>query len=328
MKNRDVTKIPVLPVIQKLDVRLRELRMTRAERFLIGVSGGRDSVALLHALLELGFSKLVVCHLDHGLRARASGADARWTERLAKKLKFVFVSEKADVARLAAEKLSLETAARQARYEFFARIARAKRCRTLFLAHHADDQAETFLFNLFRGAGSAGLGAMRADSTRTFGKTELRILRPLLGVSRAEVDEYCVAHGLRFREDATNAALENSRSIMRHRILPMIAEEFGRDVKPALCRTAELLAAQNEWLETSLHLENSEELSVLALRALPDALQRFAIHRWLKTRAVGGLSFDLVEEVRSLLPTDAQRAKINLPGARHVRRRAGKLFVV
>jgi len=297
-------------------------------RYLIGVSGGRDSVALLDFLAQSGFSKLVVCHLDHGLRGRASRADARFVEQLAKKMRLVFVSEKADVARIAAErKLSVETAARQARYDFFARAARAKKCRTLFLAHHADDQAETFLFNLFRGAGSAGLGAMRADTTRMIGKTELRILRPLLGVWRAEIDEYIRERGLKFREDATNQSLENSRSVMRHRILPLIAEHFGRDVKPALWRAAEIFAAQNEWLEKSLHVGEADRLSVPELRALPEALQRFAIHQWLKQQAVREISFDLVESVRALLAEGAAKSKVNLPGARHARRRAKMLFV-
>src|SRR5205823_1685475 len=99
----------------------------------------------------------------------------------------------------------------------------------------ADDQVETFLFNLFRGAGSEGLGAMRLESVRQIGegggeKAELRILRPLLGVWRSEIDEYVRAHRLRFREDETNASLENTRSVMRHRILPMIAESLGREV--------------------------------------------------------------------------------------------------
>lgn len=329
MKNLDARKPGVPPVIRKLDAALRELKATRRQRFLIGVSGGRDSVALLHALVDdLGFSKLVVCHLDHGLRGRASGADARFAERLAEKLRLDFVGEKADVPRLAAErKLSVETAGRQARHEFFARTAREKKCRALFLAHHANDQAETFLFNLFRGAGSAGLGAMRPDSTRLIAKTPLRILRPLLGVWREEIDEYLAARGLKFREDATNYTLENSRSVMRHRILPMIAEAFGRGVEPALWRAAELFSAQHEWLEKSLRGEKSGALSVPALRALPEALQRFAVHRWLKARAVPDVSFALVENVRALLPPGAPRAKVNLPGARHVRRREKILFV-
>src|SRR5438067_7632882 len=214
---------------------------------LIGVSGGRDSVALLHLLVRLSFRKLIVCHLDHCLRGRASGADARFVERLAKKLGVDFVFEKNDVARLAKEnRLSIETAARRARYEFFANAARENKCYTLFLAHHADDQVETFLFNLFRGAGSEGLGAMRFETTRLIGKTKLRILRPLLGIWRSEIDDYMRGNRLRFREDETNQSLENSRSLMRHRILPMIAEHFGRDVKPALWRAAEILAAQND----------------------------------------------------------------------------------
>jgi len=316
--------------------------LQKTERALIGVSGGRDSVALLHLLVTSGFKKLVVCHVDHGLRGRASAADARFVQRLAKRLRVDFVSEKIDVAQLAKEnRQSLETAARNARHAFFARVASAKKCRTLFLAHHADDQAETFLFNLFRGAGAAGLGAMRHDTTRVFfhdeKETVLRIVRPLLGVWRSEIDEYVRAHKLAFREDETNRSLENARSVMRHRILPFIEKNFGRDVKPALWRAAEIFAAQNEWLQKSLGslgVENAEnltasaELSVAKLRELPDALQRFVLHQWLtQTHAVRDVSFDLIESIRELLAPDSRKAKINLPGARHVRRRAKKLFV-
>jgi tRNA(Ile)-lysidine synthase len=298
-----------------------------AHRYLIGVSGGRDSVALLHLLVSLGFKKLIVCHLDHCLRGRASSGDARFVQRLADKLGAPAIIGKTDVARLADEnRLSTETAARNARYEFFAKIAREKKCRTVFLAHHADDQVETFLFNLFRGAGSGGLGAMRFKTARVIGKTELRIVRPLLGIWRGEIDEYIRANRLRFREDATNQSLENTRSVMRHRILPMIARNFGRDVRLALWRAAEIFAAQNDCLKASLHFD-SAELSVADLRALPDALQRFAIHQWLRQHAVREVGFALVETIRELLPPESRKAKANLPGARHVRRREKKLFI-
>ena len=156
-------------------------RLSRTARYLIGVSGGRDSVALLHALVEAGFRRLIVCHLNHGLRGRSAAADARFVAALAAKLGLECVAEKVDVAQWADEhSLSLETAAREVRYDFFARVARRHRCRILFLAHHADDQAETLLFNLCRGAGRSGLGGMSRDGQRTVSGVRLRLFREMV----------------------------------------------------------------------------------------------------------------------------------------------------
>src|SRR5947207_1733236 len=127
-------------------------------RYLIGVSGGRDSVALLHWLINLGYNKLIVCHLNHQLRGQSSDADARFVEKLAAKYQADFELASADVRALAKKKkMSIETAARDARYAFFAKAVQRHRCHTIFLAHHADDLVETFLFNLIRGAGLTGL---------------------------------------------------------------------------------------------------------------------------------------------------------------------------
>src|SRR5206468_6656269 len=136
-------------------------------RYLVGVSGGRDSVALLHSLVERGYEELIVCHLNHQLRGRSSDADARFVKKLATKYDVDFELGGANVRALAKEKkMSIETAARQARYSFFAKAAKPNRCRTIFLAHHADDLVETFLLNLIRGAGLTGLAAMREISNR------------------------------------------------------------------------------------------------------------------------------------------------------------------
>src|SRR6266508_3924949 len=109
-------------------------------RYLIGVSGGRDSVALLHWLVNLGYKKLIVCHLNHQLRGRSSLPDARFVEKIALKYRAEFELESANVRALATkQKMSIETAARDARYKFFAETARHRRCKTIFLAHHADE---------------------------------------------------------------------------------------------------------------------------------------------------------------------------------------------
>src|SRR6266404_3314420 len=119
--------------------------------YLVGVSGGRDSIALLHWLIEVGYENLIVCHLDHRLRGRSSQADARFVEKLAAKYHVDCELGSANVPTEAKKKkMSIETAAREARYSFFAKVAKRRRCDTIFLAHHADDLVETFLINLFR----------------------------------------------------------------------------------------------------------------------------------------------------------------------------------
>ena len=303
--------------------------LSRTARYLVGVSGGRDSVALLHALLEAGFKRLVVCHLHHGLRGRAAAADARFVAALAKRLGLECESERVDVARLAKEAgQSIETTARNTRYAFFARVARKRRCRALFLAHHADDQVETLLLNLFRGTGRAGLGGMSPDSVRTVDGVRLRLLRPMLGVWREEIDAYIAAHALQFREDESNRALDFTRNRVRHALLPVLERVFGRDVRGAVWRTAVILRAEEEWLAALAHEELGEEMGVAPLRKMPLAQQRRRIQAWLKKSGVPEVGFEQVETVRSLLaPGQSAPAKVNLPGNWHARRRAGKLFL-
>ena len=298
----------------------------RNRRILAGVSGGIDSTVLLHTLVQQGFRKITVLHLDHGLRGPAGAADARFVQRLARRLKLPVLTKRVDVAALARErKLSIETAARQARYSFFAQAARQTRCRTLVLAHHADDQVETFLFNLLRGGGS-GLGGMRPRTVREIDGIPLEILRPWLGVWRAESEAYAARENLRYREDASNTSPEHTRNRLRNQVLPMLAETFGREVRQSLWRAAEILGAQQEWLNQSLTLVGAE-LPVAALRALPEALQRHTIHEWLRRHRIPQISFTLVESIRALLPPGATKAKVNLPQGSFARRRAGRLFI-
>ena len=303
-----------------------------AARYMVGVSGGRDSVALLDGLLAAGFSRLVVCHLDHGLRGRASAADARFVARLAGARDLPLETGRADVRTLAkAAGCSLETAAREARYRFFADAAGRRRCRTVLLAHHADDQVETFLFNLLRGAGPAGLAGMARDGERRVGRHTLRIVRPLLGVWRAEIDAYLAERGLQWCEDATNAdPAHATRNALRHEALPLLARVLGRDVRRALWRTADILGAEEAWLAETLAADGPPgvELAVTAVAAQPLARQRRVLRAWLAARGIGGVGYEEIERVRALLDVAAGGpAKVNLPGGRHARRQSGKLFV-
>jgi len=297
-------------------------------RYLIGVSGGRDSVALLHWLTNLGYKKLTVCHLNHQLRGRSSEADARFVEKLAAKYQVDFELAAVNVRTLAKKKrISIETAAREARYAFFAKAAKRHHCHTIFLAHHADDLVETFLLNLIRGAGLTGLAGMRDVSERYVDDVDLTIVRPLLSVWRRDIDKYVQEHHLRFREDATNKNLAPTRNRIRNRIIPYLEKILGRNIRQNIWRTAIIAADEEKWIESELRDSTHGDLSVVKLRALPIALQRRALLKWLRTQNVSDVGFDAIERVRSLADRDTRIAKVNLPENRHARRRGGKIFL-
>jgi len=324
--------------------------------YLIGVSGGRDSVALLHWLIDLGYEKLIVCHLNHELRGRSSDADARFVQKLVGRYNEKLVGQAlrlpgagrgkrsarpamqmpridfefgaANVRALAKKKkMSIETTARDARYSFFAKAAKRHGRRTIFLAHHADDLVETFLFNLIRGAGLTGLAAMRDVSTRRVDNVDLAIVRPLLSVWRTEIDDYMREHRLKFREDASNKNLAPMRNRIRNRIIPYLEKILGRNIRQNIWRTAVIVAEEEKWLENEVPGSRNLDLSVPKLRAMPTAIQRRAILKWLRAQNISEVGFDVVERVRLLADREAAFAKVNLPRDQHVRRRAGKIFI-
>ena len=312
-------------VFASLSRRLRKFPLT--SRYLIGVSGGRDSVALLHWLVETGYRDLIVCHLNHQLRGRSANADALLVENLAKEYGLQFEIGKVNIRALAAKKkLSIETAGRVARYEFFARTAKRKHSRTVFLAHHADDLVETFLINLFRGAGTTGLAGMREISNRRIDNIELTIARPLLGIWRDEIDRYVEANHLKFREDASNRDLTPLRNRIRHSVIPFLEKTLGRNIRASIWRGA-TITAEEESFFAELLPEGLTELEAKQLRMMPLTLQRRTLREWLRMHRVPDVNFALVERVRDLVELTNRVAKTNLPGDRHARRRAGKIFI-
>ena len=301
------------------------------QKLIVAVSGGADSVALLHLLLEAGYRKLVVAHFNHCLRGRVSAGDAAFVEKLCSKLDLPFESASTDVkVRAKEEKLSIETAARAARYEFLASVAKKHRTSSIVLAHHADDQVETCFFNFLRGSGIAGLSGIKPLSQRTVKGVNLQLHRPLLETTKRELLDYLKERKLRHREDATNAVPKASRNKLRLKILPLVEECFGSSFKSSIVRNARLLADEEELLASlSLPIAASEKLSVKLLRKLHPALRRRVLHAWLKNHGIDEPGYAEVELVGSLLESleTSGPAKVNLPGNRHARRRAGLLFV-
>lgn len=305
----------------------------RGETLLLALSGGPDSVALLDALCLLARSRgfrLVAAHLDHGLRAGSSD-DAAFCAALCRGLAVPLRSGRADVrARAARQRGGLEQAARRERYAFLRRVAAEERAAAIAVAHTQDDQAETLLLRLLRGAGATGLGAMRSRARG--------LLRPLLGVSRQLVIAHLRERGLDWREDPTNLDLAQRRNRVRHELLPYLEARFNPRVREALARSAGLLAEEAAHLraEADRLLERiaHEEDGRLALRRAPlaeapRALARVALRRALARS--GGLRRVAASHVETLLALlrspEAAGRRLPLPGGREARLTREELLI-
>ena len=298
-------------------------------RYLVGVSGGADSMALLQGLLQLGFHHLVVCHLNHGLRLE-SATEADWVQHQADSLQLTCLTGKADVSALAKERgLSIETAARVARHAFFADCARQTRCRRLLLAHHRDDQIETILHHFFRGSGKRGLGGMQARSELRVGRLRLEVLRPLLLIDRACARAWLTSAGWTWCEDASNASPAHTRNRLRHDLIPRLEQILGRDFRSPVLRLSAILAEEDAFLESLIEAlpwtTDSASLQVKELRKLHPALQRRVLLRWLKSQNIEA-GFREVAAVQTLLEP-AGPARVNLPEEHHARRSRGEIYL-
>ncbi len=231
---------------------------------LIAVSGGADSTALLHGLVNEVMdtagrkSSLAVGHVNHGLRGAASDDDARFVEQLAEQLGLRYFEHRIEPLEWSSDRTgSREAAARNIRYDFFLRTARRLGFRYIAAAHTADDQAETVLHRLLRGTGLSGLAGIarlrQLDDAVT-------LVRPLLNVRRAEIIEYLNESGRIWRTDETNAGNDFTRNRIRNRLLPELRERFNPKVDDALHRLARL-AGDNETVLDELAGELLDRLS-------------------------------------------------------------------
>ena len=319
----------------------------------MGVSGGKDSVVLLHSLLEAGYENLVVCHLNHCLRGRASGHDAAFVRRLAENNGLAAEISKVDVASLSEKAgISLEEAGRRARHVHFAHCAHRWNTTRVILGHHADDQVETVFMNLGRGTGSSGLRGMQPEteiivqSASAKQGISLSVLRPLLGVWRSEIDDFAEEQKIKFREDASNSDPAFLRNRVRKKLIPCFDKVFGRDVRAAILRATHIGMEENALLsdfterayreatsespisglsESTVSLQTTLKLS--QIQEMPVALQRRVIHMWLNVLEIPDFGFREVEAVRELSSPAPGIAKINLPQGFHARRKSGRLFV-
>lgn len=198
----------------------------------VAVSGGADSVALLRATIELGAGRIVVAHLNHGLRGSDSDTDQDFVERIADSLGVPVRTARTTI--LPGE--NLEAAARMARYEWLATVATSEGIGRVATGHSADDQAETVLFRLLRGSGLAGLCGIAPRRLLSAG---VELIRPLLTVSRADILDYLTERGQDYRTDATNADTRLARNRIRHELLPLLTRNYNPRIAESLARLAE-----------------------------------------------------------------------------------------
>lgn len=311
-------------------------------RLVVGVSGGADSVALLHALHELNRTrnflwKIHVGHLHHGIRGPAADEDARFVQDLAGELELPVTIEHADVPAMAkARQQSIEEAARHARYAFLERTCLHTESRYIVLAHHADDNAETILHRILRGTGLRGLAGIAPVRTLSPG-SDILIVRPLLKLHREDILAFLNARHLHWREDHTNTQTSLTRNRIRHEVLPMLEAKVNKQVREALVRLAEqarltdgyLAETAQRTLETLMISRTDCELTL----NLPALLKRGKVIRaelvrqaflWLR---VGEQQIDRrhVMAVLRLAEHGATNKRINLPGRLVVARRYDRL---
>lgn len=303
----------------------------------VAVSGGADSVALFRLLLalrsELG-DVISVAHFNHRLRGEESEADQAFVGNLAKSHQVEFRYESGDAAAHAKEtRAGIEAAARDLRYQFFHRLLREGRVDHIATAHTLDDQAETVLLKVTRGAGTRGLAGIYPEIK--FGPSGAgrnsrtpSIIRPLLGIRRAELETFLNTIGQDWREDSSNRDLRHTRNRVRHGLMPRLERNLNPAVREALAETAEIARAEEEYWQAELDrilptLWKDQKLGVSSLIQLPLALQRRVVRAAAESLGLR-LEFGHVEEVLAVALGE-QPASANLPNQWTVSRKAGSL---
>ena len=314
--------------------------LPRGDTVVAGVSGGPDSLCLLHALNALRGEfgvELHVAHLNHGLRGAEADADAQFVGALAAQWGLRSTIARRDVAALAREhRLSIEEAARHARYAFLAETAQSIGSHTVAVAHNADDQAESVLMHFLRGSGTAGLRGMLyktefsdfrfqiAGSQSPISNLQLQLIRPLLNVPRADVERYCREHNLRPRFDASNLDTTIFRNRLRHELLPLL-ETYNPNIRETLRRTADVVMAEAEILRDAVEqawrvaaISETGEAVTFNLRAwrdLPRAMQRATLREAIRRLrpSLRNINFVHVDDAANQVAAARTGARASLP---------------
>lgn len=299
----------------------------------VAVSGGADSVALLAALHSFSRARrwrLTVAHMDHGIRGAASKADADFVMSLAKRWGVPARLGRCNAPLRARRRgQSLEAVAREARYDFLSRVARATRAYAIVTAHTADDQAETVLMNVCRGAGLTGLGGIPPSGEWR----GVKIVRPLLGMGHSDLVASLERAGIGWREDETNLDARFTRNRVRRCVMPMLARELNPSIRGALCRMAALCRADARLLDeiARAHLRKAVTrdgaIQAAHLAAEDPATRGRMLRCWLLSRGVpaSSLDFEAIARCEALLGDGKASVEAPLDGGCTVKREYGVL---
>jgi tRNA(Ile)-lysidine synthase len=309
------------PLLQRVQQTIQDYQMLElGHTVLVAVSGGIDSMVLLHMLWHLRESltlQLCVAHLNHQMRPNAT-EDAAFVETSARVLGLRCICQTSDVPAYQRQlKLSPEDAARRVRYAFLRATATQLGADRIAVGHTADDQAETVLLHLLRGSGLRGLGGIPP--------VQGPVIRPLIRVPRADILHYVRAHRVPFREDPSNAQLQYTRNRVRHDLLPALCQHYNPRLVQALCTTAQLLADDEAALQAMAHQHflaarlvvtpASMRLQIDVLTSLPRALQRRVLRQALSElmSSLQGVTSTHIAAIMALLRPNAGNKRLKLP---------------
>ena len=302
-------------ILESVDKILNKAGINKSQKIYVAVSGGSDSVALLHLISLLGYRSHLL-HLNHSLRDVDSNKDQAFVEDLADKLDIPISVTVINVKELAAKKsISIEMAGRLARHEFF----RSLPSLPIALAHHADDQVENFLLRLTRGASRSGLSGMQSKQTIN----GLTLIRPLLNIRKKDLIKWLKENKFDWREDESNANQSFKRNQIRHQILPLMKTLINPNLSETIIRNMKAFHDEDLWLEQETLKYDHSNIS-----NAPIVLQRRWVRSWLFNHDIDEISFDACEQiVKAINKKDGSR-KCDVNNDYHVEIAYGEPFLI
>lgn len=317
---------------------LKECNILDSSRTLVvGMSGGPDSTALLHILCMIPSNvcpRIVAAHLNHGWRGRQADRDERCAQKTARDLALTCVTQR--LARVRGPvRFRTEAGGRQCRLDFFLELCQTTHADAVLTAHHMDDQAETVLMHILRGTGPNGLAGMRVSTQMG----ELRLIRPLLGISRREIISFLKSRRIPYVTDSTNQSVRYLRNKIRHKLIPFLESRFRKDVKKLLSHLADTSAEQSECMEEyanhawrNVFIERSKDEVVFDFGKLSGehpAIRQRVLRR--AVRELGGqthIDFYHVKRIQPLFLTGSAGPKVvEIPSGICVYRERERLIV-
>jgi tRNA(Ile)-lysidine synthase len=313
-------KLSDFALIAKVEKTIRLQRLIHpGDTLVVALSGGADSVALLDILSRLhGYDlRLIATHLNHCLRGAEADADQEFCRLLAARYGIPFEARRIDILKMAGDsRLNLEDAGRRARIDLFDEISTSYRASAVALAHHADDQAETVLMRMLRGSGMSGLSGMAYRNGRGY-------IRPLLDITRLEIEQYLRCCGIEWREDASNSDTAYLRNRIRHQLLPLL-EEYNPAIRSGLAATAAVIrgdetllreVTEEEFRKSCRVEEGRAVFSVAHLVGLNPSLNRRLLRRSVMHIAgtLDGIWQRHIESVVQLTVSERPHSQVALP---------------